>query len=348
MSFRKLSELDEAWRMRSPGARLDEIEKRAPALRDAIRATGLVRAVRTMDVGRFPYPTVHAFGGACASTIGYVWLENRSMLIEYRDFEGRTKRLLVNPSRPEGSKKAPYFQHITEKIPGVIEPAFDRYIARIGPPIPEQLAKFGVNANGIDYVTFDHLHVQDVGPLFGPQGLYPNAKLLVTGDELAAVEHLHPLQRYWYVPHGMEGVRKEDVISFERDILLGEGLALVSTPGHTDGNHTIVISLPEGLTTISENGVATECYAPELSEIPGLREHAKSAGVKAILNSNTRERTLDQYTSMRLEALLAAPASAQEMPRHFCSSALTKTVLAPGIKPTAVTVPISYGTPATA
>lgn len=343
MTFRQLNALDEAWRMRAPGARLEEIERLAPVLRDAIRATGTVLSVRTMDVGRFPYPTVHAFGGACTSTIGYVWLENRAMLIEYKNFDGQIKRLLANPSRPEGSKKAPYFQQFTDKIPGVIEPAFERYIARVGPPIPEQLAKLGVSASAIDYVTFDHLHVQEVGPLLGSRGLYPNAKLLVTADELAAVGRLHPLQKYWYVPGGMDGVKSDDVIAFERDIALGEGLALVSTPGHTDGNHTIVLSLPEGLTTISENGVATECYAPEKSEIPGLREHAKAAGVKVILNSNTRERTLDQYTSMRLESLLAAPEHADGVPRHFCSSALAKTMLAPGIKPTIATVPINYG-----
>jgi hypothetical protein len=345
MSFKHLPELDEAWRMRSPGARLDEIEKRAPLLRDAIRASGIIRAVRTMDVGRFPYPTVHAFGGACTSTVSYVWLENRSMLVEYKDFEGRTRRLLANPSRPEGSKKAPYFQQFTDKLPGVIEPAFERYIARVGAPLPEQLAKLGVAAGAIDYLTFDHLHVQEVGPLLGPNGLYPKAKLLVTEDELAAVEKLHPLQKYWYVPNGMEGVRREDVITFERDLLLGEGVALVRTPGHTDGNHSIVISLPDGLVTCSENGVAGECYAPEKSDIPGLREHARAMGTKAILNSNTRERTLDQYTSMRLEALLAAAPHADEPPRHFCSSALTKTMLAPGIKPTwSLPVP-TYGSP---
>src|SRR5436190_563420 len=117
----QLTQLDEAWRMRAPGARLEAVERHAASLCDAIQKSGVVRAVRTMDVGRFPYPTAHAFGGACTSTIGYVWLENRAMLIEYRDFEGRTKRLLANPSRPEGSKKAPYFQSITEKIPGVME-----------------------------------------------------------------------------------------------------------------------------------------------------------------------------------------------------------------------------------
>src|SRR5262249_12121952 len=154
---------------------------------------------------------------------------------------------------------------------------------------------------------FDHLHVQEVGPMLGPSGLYPRASILVTKDEREAMKKLHPLQKYWYVDGGFDGVAEENVHVFDRDILLGEGIALVRSPGHTDGNHTICINVPDGVVTISESGVAVECYAPERSKIPGLAEYAKRTGLKAVLNSNSKERWLDQYTSMRLETLLAAP-----------------------------------------
>ncbi len=174
--------------------------------------------------------------------------------------------------------------------------------------------------------------------MLGANGEYPNASLLVTKDELNATKALHPLQRYWYNESVLEGVKEDDLSTFDRDILIGEGLALVRTPGHTEGNHTIVIHMPDscdsrGLVTVSENGVAPECYLPEQSEIPGIRAHAKKTNERVILNANTRERTLDQYTSMRIEAILAAPKAPGAFPRHFSSSELTATPMAPGIRP---------------
>jgi hypothetical protein len=201
-----------------------------------------------------------------------------------------------------------------------------------------------VPPGSIDYVTFDHLHVQEIGPLLGPSGEYPSASLVVTEAELAATRNLHPLQRYWYVDGALDGVAPENIQTFDHDVLLGEGVALVKTPGHTDGNHTIVMHLPGGLVTISENGVAPECYAPHMSKIPGIAEYAKRTGERAILNANSRERTLDQYTSMRLEAILAEPRQRDAFPHHFSSSELTATLLAPGVRPTFVWESLSHGT----
>jgi hypothetical protein len=342
-TIRPLEMLDDAWRRSSGGERLIAVETAAPRLREAIEASGTVLAVRTFEIGRFPYPTQFAFGGACTSTIPYVWLMNRAVLIEYRDLGGARRRLLANPSRPDGARKAPYFQKIYGPVPSALVPSFEHWVGRRGPPLPMQLEKAGIAPSSIDFITFDHLHVQELGPSLGPTGEYPNARLLVTKDELLAARNLHPLQRYWYTASVLDGVSEENLCPFSGDILLGEGLALVHTPGHTDGNHTIVFHLPDGIMTVSENGVAPECYAPELSDVPGLREHARRTGERAILNSNTRERTLDQYTSMRLEAVLAQPKEAGQFPRHFSSSELTHTWMAPGIRPVFAWRSVTYG-----
>ena len=76
-----------------------------------------------------------------------------------------------------------------------------------------------------------------------------------------------------------------------------------------------------------------------------------SAGIKAsfrgidmILNGNTREATLDHYTSMRLEATLADPSpAAPEWPQHLSSSELTPHWLSPGITPTYAHGGITHG-----
>lgn len=337
----RLPHTDEAWRARTAAARLDAMERAAPRLRDALRNSGTVLATRTFDVATFPYPTRFAFGGACTVPVPYVWLHNRAVLLEYRDLEGQRRRLLANPSRPDGSRAAPYFRDLTGGVPKLMQGPLERSLSRQAPPLPIQLAAAGIDPSSIDLVTFDHLHVQDVRPLLGPGGLYPKAKLLVHAVELEAARHLHPQQRYWYVDGGLDGVSAEHLAPFEHDLLLGEGLALIRTPGHTEGNHSIVFALPDGLVSISENGVAAECYAPLESRIPGLRQHAAHTGEAVILNANTRERTLDQYTSMRLEAALAAFDG--PFPRHFSSSELTTSPLAPLIRPTFTWGAIDHG-----
>lgn len=343
-TLRTLDHLDAAWRESPPGARLQAVERAAVRLRAAIQASGAVLAVRTFEIARFPYPTRFAFNEAARTPLPYVWLKNRAVLVEYRDLAGARRRLLVNPTWPEGSKRAPYFKRIYQAVPGVIEAAFDRKVGELARPIPDQLRAAGIDPASIDQVTFDHLHVQDLGPLFGERGFYPSAVLLATSTELAAAANLHPLQRFWYVEGALSAVPPDRIHPFERDVLLGEGVALVRTPGHTEGNHTIALNLGDGLLTISENGVSADAYAPEQSAIPGLQAHARRTGDRVILNANSRERTLDQYTSMRLEAILAAPRGDTEgVPRHFPSSELIATRLAPGIRPTFPCTPIDQG-----
>ncbi len=337
---RILPHLEEAWKMASAAGRLEAVETAALGLRATLEDTGAVLAARTFDIASFPYPTQFAFAGACAVPVPYVWMKNRAVFLEYRDLAGEKRRLLVNPTRPEGSKKAPYFKSLLDPVPVFAQGAFEKALSDRAAPLPEQLKAAGIDPASIDFITFDHLHVQEVGPLLGPSGSFPNARLLATETELGIAGHPHPLQRWWYVDGALEGTREDDFLPFDRDILLGEGVALIRTPGHTEGNHTIVFTLPDGLVTISENGVGAECYRPHASHIPGLARHAQKTGETVILNANTLERTLDQYTSMRLEAILA---DAQPFPRHFSSSELVTHLLAPGIKPTFAWQKFEYG-----
>jgi len=63
-----------------------------------------------------------------------------------------------------------------------------------------------------------------------------------------------------------------------------------------------------------------------------------------ILNANTREATLDQYTSMVLEKTLAdGVPDRPELPQHFSSSELVPHVLAPGLTPTHTFGAITFG-----
>ena len=108
------------------------------------------------------------------------------------------------------------------------------------------------------------------------------------------------------------------------------GVALAWTPGHTDGNQSLVLNTPDGVWVSSENGVAADNWHPHLSKIPGLRKEAEFMGREVILNSNTLEDSIDQYDSMVKEKALADPNRAD--PRWlnvFPSSELPAKLAAP-------------------
>jgi hypothetical protein len=165
--------------------------------------------------------------------------------------------------------------------------------------------------------------------------LLPNARLLVQRAELRTLQHLHPLQARWYVRDGMRDVPTDRIIVLDGDYRIGAGFALVRTPGHTEGNHSPVLHTDRGLWTVSENGIAPECYAPLASDLPGPRRFAREQETEFVHNSNTRENTPDHYPSMALEKVLADPsADRPEFPQCFPSSEMVKSKLAPGLTPT--------------
>jgi len=339
----RVSELDAAWSIRGAGARLDAVRKGARRLRDRILAAGPARCVRTVDIATFPYPTRYGLQGVAASPAPYVFMRNRMQLVQVAS-GGRTVTILVNPTDSERSSAAPFFARMLEKY-GVVA---QKLLTTFHSTVPAALASWGVAPGDVDYITFDHLHVQDVRGLVGPGGLLPRAKLLVQKGELETLAGLHPLQVEWYIADALSGVAPDRIVALDGDYLVGGGFALVRTPGHTIGNHSLVVVTDRGAWTISENGICVDAYAPGTSRIRGIAKHARETGVEVILNANTREHSLDQYTSMVLEKTLADPvADRPELPQHFPSSELVGHVLAPGLTPTYSHGAITHGAIAT-
>lgn len=345
--LRRLRELDEAWSVTSAGARLTAVRKAGRKIRDTILAAGAARCVRTADIATFPYPTAFGFQGVAASPAPYVFMRNRMQLVQVTA-GGRLVTILVNPTDSARSAAAPFFAQLAEKYGRTVQ----KLLSAIHLSIPAALASWGVSPEAIDYITFDHLHVQDVRGLLAPGSngrvYLPNAKLLVQRGELETLANLHPLQAYWYIPEALAGIPADRIVELDGDYLLGGGFALLRTPGHTAGNHTPVIVTDRGAWTISENGIAVDAYAPGISEIRGLARHARDQGVEVILNANTREHTLDQYTSMILEKTVADHVPDRpEIPQHFPSSELVPNTLAPGLRPTYSHGAIRFGELAT-
>ncbi len=342
--LRLLEEADDAWREAAPGRRYDAVRAAANAFRARISGGPRVAAVRTLPIVRAPYGTKFAFRGAAWSPAPFVLVNHRCLLVQF--FSGGTlKNLLFNPTDVEGARRTPYFAQIDRATPKLVAEV-------LSPPFPgllAQLADHGVSAEDIDYVAFDHFHVQDLRPILGTRDgrispRFPRAKLLAPLVEWEHWDRLHPLQRAFYNADGRTNVDESKIVFTAGDLELGDGVYLLRTPGHTTGNQTLFLATDRGVWGCSENGVCADAYSPLDSTIPGLKQYARHNDVDLILNLNTPESGADQYTSMTLERIIVdrvanAPAFVQMLP----SSEMTISAIAPGLAPTLQHERISVG-----
>jgi hypothetical protein len=258
------------------------------------------------------------------------------------------KTLLAEPLDRLSNAETPFFKRLASPLGG----ARGRLVRTVWPALNEVgdvLNRLGIAPEDVDYITYDHLHTQDLRRWLGSHErppFLPNAKLLVTRQEWNAVKGPLPFDAQWYCPDGTEGIADERVIAFDDDLMLGDSVALVRTPGHTMGNHSIVVHTDEGLFVTSENGVAPESYAPQHSRIAGVRRWAKTTGAEVILNGNTLESATEQYISMVQEKEIAGPSRRNpDFPNVACSSELASHVLSPGVGPTFHLGEVSFGAP---
>lgn len=105
----------------------------------------------------------------------------------------------------------------------------------------------------------------DISPNESIKPYFPNAKLIVQQKEWEIIPCLHPLQYDWFQPEIFNDIPEDRLIFTNGDVLLGPGVMLLWTPGHTQGNHSLVVNTDSGIWVSSENGIAAECYAPKES-----------------------------------------------------------------------------------
>jgi hypothetical protein len=339
-----LLELDAALRVSASGSRHRAIRVAAERLRERFAAGPRAVSVRTVPVVTAPYPTKHAFGGAALSVAPYVLLEHRCLVVQFLQ-QGELKTLLFNPTDVAGARATPYFARLAARIPERVQ----GLVARELPPLTQQLATVGLRAVDVDYVAFDHFHIQDLRPILGTDdgrvpARFPNATLLAPRTEWDDWDDLHPMQRAWYVRDGKLAVDRSRVFLTSGDLSLGDGVMLLRTPGHTSGNQTLFVNTDSGVWGTSENGTCADSWSPMDSAIPGLRSFCRRQDVDVVLNANTLERGAEQYTSMILERTLVdrvkrAPAFVQMFP----SSEIVPSALSPGLKPTILHRAITHG-----
>lgn len=341
--FRPLPSLAGARAEAVPGVKLQKLRRAALDAREAFVREGPVAAVATCELITFPYPTLFAFSGAALSPAPYAMLTHRMQVVQFVDMQGERRTLLFNPSDYERGHAAPFYRALRERYGDFVS---NKVMSTRHGTVQDHLASLGLTPADVDYLAFDHLHLQDLRAWLGGDGLqayFPRARLLVQRAEWEAVKELHPMQAVWFVPGGTE-VPRERVVLLDGDVWLGQGAALLSTPGHTRGNMSLAVATSREVFVISENGVATESYTPLQSAIPGVRRFAEHMGWEVVLNGNTREDSLDQYSSMVVEKLFAGMSAVEGAFVNFHpSSLLTSHLMAPGLAPTIVLPAPNFG-----
>ncbi|MDX6669209.1 MAG: hypothetical protein QOK04_2589 [Solirubrobacteraceae bacterium] len=311
--FAAVEEFGEAQATWPRGDRPAALREAAGEFRERFKAAGEVHAIRTVDLVSAGYPVSLAFHGAARGINPFVNILNRLVVVQFDDFEGQRKTLVWEPTIPEGSAEAPFYEQLRRRFGDWLS---YNVLTTEYHTVAQALTVVGLSPADVDYVSFDHLHVQDlrmtmgtVEPVAGEneprEPFFPNAKFVFQRREVDTFASIHPTQWAWYVPGGMDQVRTDNLVQVDGDVALGVGCALLFTPGHTDGNQSLCVNTPDGVWVSSENGVAADSWHPHLSKIPGLRRWAEFFGREVVMNANTLEDSIDQYDSMIKEKAVA-------------------------------------------
>ena len=320
-----------------PQQRLEKLRAIARGFGDELRAGPRVRFFKSVPLIRAPYPAHYAFLNARQWQTPFVHILNRMFIVQV-DTPVGVKTLLLSPTWVEGSKETPFFARLRKSF-GPLQDLGSKLMAPEYNKVENAVADAGLKPEDIDFISFDHMHTQDVRRWLGGEGFeqayFPNARLLIMREEWDACRGLIAPQKEWYVSHGMNGVDPAKIIVLDQDVMVGEGLALIKTPGHTMGNHSFAVNTPDGVYVISENGVGPDSYAPQHSNIPGFREFHENTGMEVVLNGNTLEGGLEQYISMIVEKEIAGASLKHPLfPNLFNSSEFTHYWLFAGHRPT--------------
>jgi hypothetical protein len=316
LGIRPFNEFDGVFDVWPRGDRPDAIRDAARRFRERFAIDeNRVRAVQTVDLASAAYPVSFAFHGAAKTLNPYINIVNRLVIVQFEDFEGNLKTLAWEPTIAEGAAEAPFYDQLLKRYGEFLS---YKVFANFYNTVAEAIARCGITPADVDYVSFDHLHVQDLRLIMGTtrpvQGeseprkpFFPNAKFLFQRKEVDTFKSPHPTQWAWYVPGGMDDVIEDNLVLLDGDVELGKGVAIVWTPGHTDGNHSLALNTEDGVWVTSENGVCADSWHPHQSKIPGIRKYAEFFNREVVMNANTLEDSIDQYDSMVKEKAIADP-----------------------------------------
>src|SRR3954467_4845320 len=156
VGLRPCHEFDEAHKAWPRGDRPAALREAAQEFRGRFKEQGQIRAVRTIDLASAGYPTAFALGGAARGLNPLVNIRNRLGIVPFEDFDGELKKLGGEPTIPEGSVGAPFYEQLLERYG---ETLAYKVFGKIFNSVDDGLRMCGLTREDVDFVSFDHLHV---------------------------------------------------------------------------------------------------------------------------------------------------------------------------------------------
>jgi hypothetical protein len=139
------------------GDRLRAVRHAAAAYRERFVQQGRIHAVRSFDIAAAPYPTRFGFHGAALAVNPFVSIVNRMLVVQFDGFDGELKTLVWEPTVAAGTAQAPFYAQL-KRLAGdfLTDHVFARYYNDPDTVLPS----CGLRPEDVDFVSFDHLHVQ--------------------------------------------------------------------------------------------------------------------------------------------------------------------------------------------
>lgn len=271
----------------------------------------VVRTVRTVVVVEEALPSRLVLAGATVAAGSRVTLRHRMVVVEFCDADGVERTLVWEPRLADALACTGLHAPGGSRSP-LSAPAQPRQVTTL----ERGLERCGVDASDVDFVALGDLRGHDLRRLAGsvrpladehqPRiGVFGRATLLVQARELETARDPHALLSPAYVRGAADDVLEERLTALDGDRELGGGVALLATPGLSAGHQSLALNTSEGVWVISGNGVASECWQPLLSKIPGVRRAAEADGREVVLAAGTASDPPALYDSLLLERALA-------------------------------------------
>ena len=161
--FHEFDEANETW---PRGDRPAAIREAAAEFRARFATPeNRVRGVRTVDIASAGYPLKFAFGGAAKGPNPYVNIINRLQVVQFEDFDGELQDARLGADGPRGAGRGAVLRAADRAARRV--PLLQGASRRSGTTPTRRWPRSGCAPEDVDYVSFDHLHVQDLRFVLG-------------------------------------------------------------------------------------------------------------------------------------------------------------------------------------
>jgi hypothetical protein len=314
--FKPLNNFVAAWQLPSPELCLSAIRGQSVLLQQQLLQQSAVSCFKSVDLYRDLYPLRLAYSGAFQRalllTTPYIHLLKRVWFIQFQGFDGATKTLLFSPSADHDPLQVALFDRFNAELPRYLRRLSKAVIAPKYQSVEFALGDVGIRPEQVDYISYNHLDGQDVTRWLA---LFPAAKLIAHEQELVKCSEPLPSDR---------------ILSFSDSVFVGDGLALVHSPGISAGHHSLAARVGDSICVVTANAVGADAYSPKCSRIKAIRRYAQQNDLEVVVKG--REQTvIDQhYIAMVMEKTLAGPSHHPDFPNCAYAAEAVPYWLMPG------------------